>query len=175
MQEKITVKAKTKDNGAICSTTNIWFNCKKLTDVVANINKGDEVVVEFDKRGEARYASKIVKPGESVEEKSSGAVCEVCGKALKDSKYKKCYDCNKKGAEKQAEPKKEVVTEEKKVYTPKQTSYGSPEDIAGKEIGCALGAASTIASGTGMLDVDEVSQFTIEVAERLLEWMRSKK
>lgn len=33
-------------------------------------------------------------PSQSTE--SSGPKCEVCGKALKDAKYKKCFECNKR-------------------------------------------------------------------------------
>jgi DNA-directed RNA polymerase subunit RPC12/RpoP len=58
--------------------------------------------------------------------------CKSCGKELKDNKYEVCFECSQKG---------------NKSTNFNKTSYGSPEDIAGKEIGCAANCAATILSG----------------------------
>jgi hypothetical protein len=140
------------------------------------MSKGDEVVVYYEKKGTSRYVSKLVsadaKKEEEVEESSAEFKCEVCGKELKDGKFKKCYMCNKSGATN----KKEYLPEEKPyVKQEYKSNYGTPEDVAGKEIGCALNAAATAASGCGFNVPEDAAQFVRELASNLLDWIRENK
>jgi len=175
MEERGKIICKKSDNKAFKLGEN-WFNLNdNVIPFLEKMSKGDEVVVTFEKKGVSRYVSKLANVSaaetskEEAKESSTGYVCEVCNAPLKDGKFKKCYMCNKKGLTKKEGTKSE---EPKKEY---KTNYGSPEDIAGKEVGCSLGAAATAASGTAFNDPETCTQFVLEVAERLLDWMRSKK
>jgi len=179
MEERGKILCKKSDNKAFKMGDN-WYNLNDpVVPYLEKLNKGDEVIVTFEKKGVSRYVSKLVSasaakaeaPTEEKKESSTGFACEVCGKELKDDKFKVCYMCNKKGLKKKTDAPASV---EKKNYESK-TAYGSPEDIAGKEVGCSLGAAATAASGTAFNDPETCTQFVLEVAERLLDWMRAKK
>ena len=113
----------------------------------------------------------LVKPEVKQETKTTEYKCSVCGKVLKDNKYPTCWDCKnqpQKPEEKKEEPSKVIYTckscgkelkdnkyevcfecsqKGNKPTNFNKTSYGSPEDIAGKEIGCAANCAATILSG----------------------------
>jgi hypothetical protein len=177
---KLTILAKKSDNKAFKGSDGNWYNLNApVIPYLEKMNKGDEVVVEFEKKGVSRYVSKLVSasaarveaPVEEKKKSSTGYACEVCGKELKNGKFKKCYTCNKSGATKK-EDSKSTPTEVKKEY---KSNYGSPEDIAGKEIGCVLGAAATVAGGCGFKDPEVAAQFVKTLAESLLDWMRAKK
>ena len=154
-----------------------WYNVNApVVPYLEKMNKGDEIVVTFEKKGVARYVSKIVSATEEVKDEktsSTGFACAVCGKELKDDRFKVCYMCNKKGLKPKAE-KEEAPKAEKKNYESK-SYYGSPEDIAGKEVGCALGAAATVASSQQFADPEIAKQFTLILAEEFLNWMRAQK
>ena len=171
MEVKGKIVCKKSDNKAVKLSDNNWYN---LNDVVIpyleKANKGDEVVLTFEKKGVSRYVSKLVVGGTVTETEtasSTGFACEVCGKELKDDKYKVCYTCNKKGAK----PKSTY----KSSSDGNRTSYGSAEDIAGKEVGCALNAASTVAGGCAFNDPTTAAQFVRQLAGDLLDWIRSNK
>jgi len=65
-----------------------------------NFKEDDEVDVDYNIKNGQYFVTKITKPGRGTSnttpEHASEFVCEDCGKALKDGKYKKCYNCNKK-------------------------------------------------------------------------------
>jgi len=173
------ILAKKGDNKAFKLDDGNWYNLNdNVIPYLEKMSKGDEVVVTFEKKGVSRYVSKLANAGATeiakteVRESATGYVCEVCNAPLKDGRFKICYMCNKKGLKPEAKKEEASKTYEKKEY---KTNYGSPEDIAGKEVGCSLGAAATAASGTAFNDPETCTQFVLEVAERLLDWMRSKK
>lgn len=163
---------KKSDNKAF-KLGNDWYNLNApVIPYLEKINKGDEVVVTFEKKGVARYVSKLVlakdAPKEEVSAEETGKPkCKACGKELKDDKYEMCYMCNKKGAK----PKGEKTS----TSSGDGVRYGSPEDIAGKEVGCALGAAATVASGCAFADPDTAAQYVRQLASNLLEWIRDNK
>jgi hypothetical protein len=173
MEVKGKILAKKGDNKAFKLDDGNWYN---LNDVVIpyleKMNKGDEVVVTFEKKGVSRYVSKLVsataaKAEPTKLETPAEFKCEDCGATLKDGKYKKCFPCNKKNP-----------TKAKSNFTPSGGDgirYGSPEDIAGKEMGCALGAAATVAGGCAFTDPETAKQYTLILAEAFLDWMRAKK
>jgi len=172
---------KKSDNKAFKLSDDNWYNLDApVIPYLEKLSKGDEIIVTFEKKGVARYVSKIVSakeaPKEEVKEEktsSTGFACEVCGKELKDDRFKVCYMCNKKGLKPKTE-KEEALKAEKKNYE-NRTNYGSPEDIAGKEVGCALGAAATVASSQQFADPEVAKQFTLILAEEFLNWMRAQK
>lgn len=172
MEVKVKILAKKGDNKAFKASDENWYN---VNDVVIpyleKLNKGDEVIVTYEKKGISRYVSKIVKASEVKEElqkeSSTGFACEVCGKELKDDKFKLCYMCNKKGLKPNKEPVAEPI---KKEWKP----YDNPEKTAQIQRGNALNAASMVASGTSFSDIETAAQFTLELAERFVEWLRAE-
>lgn len=107
MKGKILVKK--SDNKALKLSDDNWYNLEEnVIPILTKMNKGDDVVVTYEKKGVARYVSNMVPagtantaPANATEEKNTspaGFKCVVCQKPLKDGKYKKCYDCNKSGA-----------------------------------------------------------------------------
>jgi len=157
---KVTNKSKT-NKGLQFEGQEGWFSVpEKLIPFSEKINKGDTVEVTFIKTGVSKnvvYLSATTaeakKEEPKVEEKKgTGFNCTVCGAELKDGKYKKCYTCNQKAKETQVEePKKTEVFDEpekeKESWKPGKSNYGSPEDIAGKEVGCAANCAAAILAG----------------------------
>lgn len=177
---KIKILAKKSDNKAFKGSDDSWYNLNdNVIPYLEKMSKGDEVLVVYEKKGVSRYVSKLIStiqeaPKTEARESATEFVCEDCGKALKDGKYKKCFVCNKKNPVVKEDTQSE---EPKKTYTKTEykSNYGSPEDVAGKEIGCSLGAASTVASGCGFSDPETAAQFVRELATNLLEWIRLQK
>jgi hypothetical protein len=197
-----------------------WFNADEKAELIlAKIDEGTEVEVTFFKKGVNRIVTliKIVGGAMSEAKTEAGFKCEVCGKELKDGKFKKCFMCNKKGATKKEEPKEtekkgpytncaicgkelkgkgvnypncwdckdkeskeetktEAVAEQpvKKEWTSK-SNYGSAEDVAGKEVGCAANCAAQILAGAGVGEVDEVLQRFRVLFNGILEHIRMNK
>jgi hypothetical protein len=162
---------KKSDNKAFKLGDN-WYNVNdNVIPDLTKMNKGDDVIVTYEQKNTSRYVSKLVSSAsaQSNNTNTTGFVCEVCGKALKDDKFKKCFMCNKSGATKPA------TQEQGNQSTPTSAvKYGSAEDIAGKEKGCALGAAATVASGCAFSDPETAKQFVLELADAFVDWMRAK-
>jgi hypothetical protein len=173
---KVKILAKKSDNKAFKASDDNWYNLN--SDVIPSLektNKGDEVIVTYEKKGVSRYVSKLT--GAFVEPKTEttstlGFICEVCGKELKDDKFKKCFLCNKNKAVKKEDPKSNPsVIEQKKPYTP----YDNPEKTAQIQRGNALNAAGAAISGNLQeTDPDAIAQALIMVAERALEWLKTE-
>lgn len=79
-----------------------WATCtpQVLGFVKKTFKGGEDVEYQSDITGELGFhITRISKVGEKSpepkkEDKVAEFVCEVCGKSLKDDKYKKCYTCN---------------------------------------------------------------------------------
>jgi hypothetical protein len=145
MEAKGIVKAKAgSGKGFLLDNDANWFSVKdNLVDDLAKVEKGTEIEVTYTKNGTFRNVSVInvvAKKAAKTEAKSEGFACEDCGAALKDGKYKKCFMCNKKAP-------KETAKEDKPATNYNKSNYGSPEDVAGKEVGCAAGVAGKLLSG----------------------------
>lgn len=205
MEVKAKILAKKGDNKAFKASDGNWYNLNdNVVPYLEKLNKGDEVVIQFEKKGVSRYVSKIVAANEVSKEtakESTGFTCEVCGAALKDGKYKKCYNCNKSGATKKEEPKEEVSDKPtckvcgkelkddkydtcyvcnkkggKSSYNKesKKTSFDSPERTAQIQRGNALNAASMVASSQQFADPETAKQFTLMLADDFLVWLRAE-
>ena len=144
-----------------------WFNA---TDTVkpylAKMEKGDDVVVTYEKKGVSKNVTKITKaggssaPAEAKSEVTKGTgtpVCEDCGKELKTDKYPKCYVCGKKAFKGKAPSK----------------SFDNPEKTAQIQRGNALNAAAAVVAGQQEIP-ETLAEMTIIVAEKLLEWLRAE-
>ena len=204
----VTVAAKTAK--AFKAQDDTWYN---VNDIVIpdleKISKGESIEVEYYEKGIAKYVTKITKPRTTAdkqpqenkeEQEQTGYICVVCGKALKDGKYKKCYDCNMKKKEAKPEEKKESAgsgefkcvdcgkalkdgkyekcfdcnkKNPSKKNWGKKNNYDSPEKTAQIQRGNALNAAAAVVSGnlTG-LDVDTLKETTLALANDFLEWLR---
>jgi hypothetical protein len=206
MEVKGTILAKKSDNKAFKLSDDSWYNLNdNVIPVLEKISKGDFVTVQYEKKGVSRYVSNLTTGQTSIpkeepktETKSdSPFACSVCGVALKDGKFKKCFKCNqaakaaKEGTTEvphQAEPTSEFTCEEcgaplktgkyKKCYKcgkkGKTNSYDSPEKTAQIQRGNALNAAAAVASSQQFEDPETAKQFTLLLAEDFLLWLRGE-
>jgi len=146
-----------------------WYNFDDASSkYLAKFNKGDSVTVTYERKGTARNVTKIVKATETQKEEpkesSTGFACEDCGAELKDGRFKKCYNCNKKVS------KEEKKTNSKKEYK----SYDSPDRTANIQRGNALNAAAMVASGEHFGDPEAAQQYTLILADAFLDWLRAE-
>jgi len=162
---------KKSDNKAFKLSDDNWYNLNDpVIPYLEKMAKGDEITVTYEKRGTSRYVSKLTGAGAVEAPKTettstTGFACEVCGKELKDGTFQKCFMCNKKGL-----TKKEPATGAGATVT----KYDNPEKTAHIQRGCALRAASTVASSQQFADPDVAKQFTLLLAEDFLTWLRSE-
>ena len=167
------VLCKKSDNLAFKGDDGNWYNLNSdVVPFLAKVNKGDKITIEYSKKGVSRYVSKLSGAGEVATKTETtsptGYVCEVCGKVLKDGKFKKCFTCNKSGATKPAEKSTESST--KKPYVP----YDNAEKTAQIQRGNALNAAASVASSQQFADPEVAKQFTLLLAEDFLNWLRAE-
>lgn len=99
--------------GANESTAKWYFLSAPVEKFIKSggIKRGDEVNFKAEKQSKGQTIIFIKKgAGEAQPDEPTATnvpTCEVCGKQLKDAKYKKCYICNKKAKE---TPKEEHET-----------------------------------------------------------------
>lgn len=156
-----------------------WFNATdKSATYLAKIDVGKDVEVIYTEKGGKRTVS-IIKEVSAKEiskeehKKESGkSSCSVCGKELKNDKYPTCWDCKDKPTGEKEEPPSDTE-EPKKYYT--KSNYGSPEDVAGKEVGCAANCAAVILTGAGVGEAEEVIQRYRFYFNEILKEIRKKK
>lgn len=123
-----------------------WYTATDITaPYLAKMNKGDEVVVIYEKKG----------------------VSHICTKIMK---------AEAKAVEPTPAPTASSVSTPKTYTQPfvNKTGYGSPEDVAGKEVGCAAGCAANILSGR-QEDVDTLIEMFRVLTNGILEHIRSLK
>jgi len=135
-----------------------WFNTSEAaTPYLAKIEVGTEVEVDYFKKGVKKEVTKIVvvetatpSAQAAVAPKTTsvtGSTCAVCGKAMKDDRFKVCFMCNKQGKKAPSETHTSATETETKTYSSSGSRYGSAEDVNGKEVGCAAGCAASILAG----------------------------
>ena len=155
------IKIKSGKKGFQLEGLDGWLNATdEVVPYLAKLNKGDLVTVTYNKEGVKQEAIKIVTGGApDSAPKASAPKPEIvkdpnkkycsCGKEIKNKAYDKCFECNKKTSEKTSPP---TDTELEKEREPRQNKgggfYGTPEDVAGKEVGCAAGCAAAILAGS---------------------------
>jgi len=172
------ILAKKGDNKAFKLDDSNWYNLNdNVIPYLEKMNKGDEVVVTFEKKGVSRYVSKLsvagaIETSKTETTSTTGFACEVCGKELKDGKFKKCFMCNKTKAVKTEDPKSNPAEPEKqeKPYIP----YNNPEKVESIKRGNALNAAAAVASGQQFADPEVAKQFTLLLAEDFLTWLKAE-
>jgi len=191
---KVTNKSKT-NKGLQFEGQEGWFSVpEKLIPFSAKINKGDTIEVTYIKKGvfknvvylgAATGAVTPVEPKEAPKTSTTGFACTVCGAELKDGKYKKCFNCNKKAKEAPVAEKKEEPTtttgtqvfdepiKEKKEWVP--GNYNNPEKTAQIQRGNALNAAASAVSGNLSGDNPEaVQEAVLMIANTFLDWLRAE-
>lgn len=164
-----------------------WFNTSDAaTPYLAKLDVGTEVEVDYFKKGVKKEVTKIVaiasaspvaKAEAPKEESPTGFKCAVCGKTMKDGRFKVCFMCNKQGKKAPTaatEPTAEVETISKTTYQGSGSRYGSAEDIAGKEVGCACGCAASILAGRQEQPELLLEHFRV-LANGILEHLRALK
>ena len=172
MEIKGKIVCKKSDNKAF-KLGEDWYNVnKEVIPDLEKMAKGDEVVVTFEKKGVARYVSKLVSasnakteaPAEVKKDSPTGFACEVCNAPLKDGKFKVCYMCNKKGLK----PKTKTDAPSGK------NTYDNPEKTAQIQRGNALNAAAAVASTQQFSDPETAKQYTLILADEFLTWLRAE-
>ena len=135
----------------------------------SNFQKNEEIDADYTERHGQYHVTSLRKKGATKTSApvasatpSSAPTCSVCGKALKDAKYKKCYDCNKKPS-----------TDAPASSPSTPTGNGGQRDTVGKSIERqAMMKASADAVATAMQgqisDVDVLVTMIISVYDRLL-------
>jgi hypothetical protein len=170
------ILAKKGDNKAFKLDDGNWYNLNdNVIPYLEKMSKGDEIIVTYEKKGVSRYVSKLTNVGAVETPKtettsSTGFACEVCGKELKDGKYKKCFTCNKSGATK----KETTIPSDSKVEKPKGNYYDNPEKTAQIQRGNALNAAASVAASQKFEDPEVAKQYTLLLAEDFLLWLRAE-
>lgn len=173
-----------------------WFNA--IDDkVMLKFKKGDEVIISYELNGKIKKVSDIrgtavtapaaQKAPEPVKQEApkpstTGFKCSVCGKELKDGKFKKCWECNEAAKKAAPAPVEEKVQDTsagpkcidcgallkddkytkcwacnkknpvKKQWKSKSGGYDSPEKTAQIQKGNALNAAAAVLCGAQCLD-----------------------
>jgi len=77
-----------------------YFLSNKVVDFVkGNIKVGEEVSIQYDENG-GKYTINYITKGKEEPKQTIKSEpqykCKECGTPLKDGKYEKCYECNKK-------------------------------------------------------------------------------
>jgi len=153
MEVRATILCVKKDGTAAKLSDEKWYNfTEPAQKFLANMKRGDSVIVEYEiVKGYIRNATKIMKDGgqttPNVAEQSTTPAPQATQPPIASNG---AYQLNK-------------------------SNYGSPEDVAGKQVGCALGAAATVAGGCGFSDPEAAKEFTLMLADAFVEWMRLKK
>lgn len=151
--------------------------------LLAQVAEGTFISMEYTKKGVYYNVSKITVENASASTSSVSAKpkCTVCGKELKDSKFKKCFMCNKNNAS-ASTAKTEVKSQEAPVTQQettkqevKKTYYDSPEKTAMIQRGNALNAASSAISGNVPgADPQSIKEETLNLANAFLDWLRAE-
>lgn len=158
---KILIKIELDNGSPIwATTTSAVINYAK-----SNFKEGEVVKFEMVEKNGQYHITKILKadgtssttpaPVETVKTSNTEYKCIDCGKKLKDGKYKKCFECNKK----KPAPKKEYS--------------GGQRDTVGQSIEKqAMMKASAMAVGNAFVgqinDPDTLADMIIKVYEKLL-------
>ena len=136
-----------------------WFTVTQAVYNYAtkNYEEGDEVDVHYTVKNGQYFATKITRPGtskrEETPEEKPEFTCSDCGRELKDGKYDKCYNCNKKN------PSKATT---KSTYVPKDT-----ESI--KKQAVLKASVHAIQVMTGQInDVEALGEMVLALYDRFL-------
>lgn len=155
-----------------------WFNAsEKVMPFLAKIEIGKVVEISYFTKGVSSIVTLIKEVSKETktetpkpEEKTNKPKCTVCKKDLKDDKYPTCWECKDK-----APKEKETTPEEpRKERTYSGSGYGSAEDVAGKEVGCAANCASSILAGR-QEDPDTLLEMFRILFNGVLEHIRANK
>ena len=189
---KIAKKSKT-NKGILIEGNDAWFSiAEKLVGFVEKLNPGDSVELTYIKKGTFQNVIGIypakgeVKEEPKEEKKGTGFNCTECGAELKDGKYKRCFNCNKKAKENSVTEKEPVTTtgtqvfdepqKEKSKWTP--GNYNNPEKTAQIQRGNALNAAASVMSNPNLQMPDTspeaLAEATKIVADLFLDWLRAE-
>ena len=139
---KAEVKGTTKKN-VVKLDDNNWYKVEDFVQPYLNeIKKGDEVELTYKRVKEGKFWTNLV-----------SKLVKKGATTTKDETVEK-IDFN--------EPKTGT----------KRDFYGSPEDVRGKQKGCALGAAATVVSGMGIPEIKEAGETTTTLANLFYEWLK---
>jgi hypothetical protein len=172
MEVTVTIAAKA-GNGKAFKAGDVWYNVKEnVMPFLAKLNKGDTVVVTYDKKGTSNIVTKVAKAEEREEvvaETTGVATCNVCGKALKDSKYKTCYMCNQKKS--QEAPAATVKSEAR----PQQTWGKSDDDKERIVRTSGMYIAGYLLQGAALTeDVEAVMEKARFIAEQAITFIKNE-
>jgi len=149
-----------------------WANCTSAVFTYAKktYKDGDEVDAEYSVKNGEYNVTRITKKGQGgggeTKPKSNAPTCADCGKELKDSKYEKCYLCNKKNPSKPSSSGGDGRPDYKK-----GAPYGSctPEEATRRNKLATLSAScEAVQVMTGQIqNADTLADFILAVQEKL--------
>jgi len=150
-----------------------WATCSEAVYKWAkkNYSDGDEVGVQYSEKNGSFFVSKItsdkaVSKKEEEKEETPEFVCEECGKALKDGKYSKCYECNQKAKK---EAPKSSGSNGRPDYT-KGAPYGSVLPVEAdrrNKLACLSSACDAVQVLQGhVADVEAIGEAVLELYKK---------
>lgn len=153
----------------------VWATTTEATYayVKANCTKEREYEMQTEEKNGQMHIVKVGDgPAPVVTPKAEGVVamanCIECGKVLKDAKYKKCYNCNKKAADAPAPvATPSTATAEAKPYTPYVKDDATKRSIEKQSMLKAASDAVATAMQGQIGDVDTLGDMIIKLYEKL--------
>lgn len=123
-----------------------WYNvAKQVEPYLAKANKGDEVTVEYEKKGNSSIVTKLMKGAQASRQDDTPA---------------------------QEQPK--ASSYQKKAYNGGGSYQGDDKRAAQIQRGNALNAAAASLSTMEAVDVETKAQMVLTAAEMYLEWLRAE-
>jgi hypothetical protein len=150
----------------------VWATTTEATYayVKANCTKDREYEMQTEEKNGQMHIKQVGDgPAPVVAPKTEGAStvanCIECGKVLKDAKYKKCYNCNKKAAD--APAPVATTTAEAKPYTPYVKDDATKRSIEKQSMMKSAADAVATAMQGQIGDVDTLGDMIIKLYEKL--------
>lgn len=151
---KVVLDGINDDDEIWAETTEAVYNFAKK-----NFEENEKCEFEYEEEDGRYTITKILKKGKTTKKKSSKSkakyTCEDCGKELKDDKYKKCYNCNKKN------PIKKTKTSSGEFRTPEQITK---DYLANSTATVVKGA---LVGMQGHLNPNTVTDITVELMKNV--------
>lgn len=204
--EKLTIigviKKKTAKGGILLEEVEGWFgaNFPPAKPKLADIAEGTRVKLTYVVKGIYKNVTDIElsvsgDAAPAPAPATTGYKCSECGAALKDGKYKKCYDCNQKAKNPAAAPAQTPAatptpapapeTPQKRLcgcgaeikgdfatcYTCSMKAESNPEKVERIMRGNAINAAAAAMNGISTKP-EEVIQATLAAAQRFLDFIK---
>lgn len=141
------IQAKSDKTGGV-KIADVWYTCADpVKPYLAKMGKGDSVVAEYKTEKYKKIIVKLTKDGNAAPAAQESAKAEVGAAPAGGS----ASSGSGSGT---------------------RDYYGSPADVKGKQVGCALGAAASLLAGR-QEDPETLAEMCIVVAKKLYEYAKN--